>query len=515
MVDEATLQESLSQLVAHELLYQRGRMPRATYTFRHALIRDAAYESLLRRTRRQYHQQVAKLLETRFPDVRETQPELVAHHYTEAGRIEAAIDYWQQAGQRALERSANVEAIAHLTQGITLLKTLPETPERLQQELDLQAALGPPLRAMQGNASAEAERAYARAQDLCEQIGNSPQLFPVLRGLMLHYAGQGQRQTQRRLGEQLLRLAQSTPEPEYLLLGHFMLGQCVHFLGELGTAQAHYAQALSIYKPQQHRDLVLRYGTDLGVFAYAQQSWVWWLMRYPDQALQHSQKTLSLAQKMSHPYSLVQTLIVATILHQYRRDARATRQQAEAVMTLATEQGFARYLPMATILRGWARIMHGESREGMAEMRHGYADYLVTGAKSRQPFFLGLLAEAVGREDKAEAGLSALQDALTVTNATDERLYEAELYRLKGELLLQQMPPDVSQAETCLQQALDIARRQQAKSFELRAAASLARLWQQQGKRAEAYALLEPVYAWFTEGVDTVDLQAAKALLAQ
>lgn len=515
VMDDLALQEGLRQLVTHELLYQRGRERRAAYTFRHALIQEAAYQSLLRRTRQQYHQQVAALFETQFPEILESQPELLAHHYTEAGRIEAAVVYWQQAGQRALERSAYVEAITHLTQGITLIRTLPETPERLQQELDMQVALGPPLRATQGNASSEAERAYARAQELCQQIGDSPQLFPVLRGLMLYYQGQGQWQTAYRLGEQLLRLAQSESESEHLFLGYFMLGQVAHHLANLSMAQTHYTQALVIYKQLEPQDLALRYGTDLGGLAYAQLAWVLWLLGYPDQARQYSQEALTLAQHLSHPYSQAQALLLATVLHLHRRDVPAARRHAEAAMTLAPEQGFARHLSMVRVFRGWARVMQGESQEGTVEIHQGYADYLATDSKVRLPHFLSLLAEVAGRDGQPEVGLSALQEAIAITNATEERLYEAELYRLKGVLILQQAAPDVSEAERCFDQSLEIARRQQAKSFELRTATSLAKLWQALDKCQDAYDLLAPVYNWFTEGFDTADLQEAKTLLEE
>ena len=512
-VDKAMLQHELGRLIEAELLYQRGLPPQATYTFKHALIRDAAYQSLLRSTRQHYHQRIAQVLSMQFPEVVETQPELLAHHYTEAGQHEVAISYWQRAGQCALQRWAYVEAIAHLRQGLALLTTLPETPARCQQELDLQVALGLALVATKGNAAPDAERTYARARELCQEIGNTRQLFPVLRGLLLYYQARGQTQTAYRLGEQLLSLAQSQPEPAPLLLAHFMLGMVLFLRGESAAAHTHHTQALAVYNPQEHRTLALRYGLDLGVLARSYLAWELWQLGYPDQAMHHSQAALTLAQEVSHPQTLVYSLVWRAILHQHRCEAPAAYEQAEAATTLATEQGFAYWLARGTVLHGWALAMQGQAEQGIAEMRQGLTADLATEAKVMQPYYLGLLAEAYGEGGHPEEGLPLLAEALAVMDNTELRYYGAELYRLKGTLLLRQAVPDASQAEACFHQALDVARAQQARSLELRAAMSLARLWQQQDKYQDARDLIAPVYDWFTEGFDTVDLQEAKALL--
>jgi predicted ATPase len=511
--NEETLQAGLSRLVEAELLYQRGRPPRARYMFKHALIQDAAYASLLKSARQQVHQQIAQLLETRFPEVVETQPELVAHHCTAAGQDEAAIRYWQRAGQRALQRSAYAEAIAHLRQGLAVLTTLPETPERRHQELDLQVALGTALYATKGNAAPDVERVYTRARELCEQIGDTPQLFPVLRGLMLHYTMRGQLQTSYQLGEQLFSLAQSQLEPASLMLAHHFLGLVLFFRGELPSAHTHHTQVATIYTPKEHQALAVHYVVDLGVAAGSWLAWELWQLGYPEQAMQHSQKARTLAQEVSHLYSLALALVLAAVLHQHRRETLAVHKQAEATTTLAAEQEFAQWLAWGTVLHGWARAMQGQGVAGLAEIRQGVAADLATGAKVMQPYFLGLLAEAYGEDGHPEAGLNALDEALAVVDDTEARFFEAELYRLKGTLLLRQSVPDAAQAETCFRQALSIARHQQAKSWELRTATSLARLWQRQGQRQEARDLLTPVYEWFTEGFDTADLREAKQLL--
>jgi predicted ATPase len=514
--DDTALQEGLAQLLSAELLYQRGRPPRATYIFKHALIQDAAYASLLKSTRQRMHRQIVQLYETRFPAVIETQPELVAHHCTAADQDEAAIRYWQQAGQRAMERSAHVEAIAHLTQGLTLLTMLPQTHARLHQELDLQVALGNALSTTQGNAAPEVERAYARAQTLCEQIGETSQLFPVLRGLMQYYQSRGQLQRTYTLGEQLLCLAQSQSETALPMLAHYQLGTVLFFQGEPAVAQCHHTQALTLYNtPQEHRALALRYGLDLGVASGVLLALALWQLGYPDQAMQRSQETLSLAQEVSHPYSLATALIIVAILHQHRREVPAAHAQAAAATMLTTEQGFTERLAWGTVLHGWALAMQGQSEAGIAEIRQGLDAGLAMGSMLFQPYFLGLLAEAYGEAGQPDAGLHTLGEQVAVLHTTESRWYHAELHRLKGTLLLRRDIQAPVEAEACLQEALEVARRQQAKSWELRAATSLARLWQQQHKHQEAYDLLARVYNWFTEGFDTTDLQDAKALLVE
>jgi predicted ATPase/class 3 adenylate cyclase len=510
-LDAMTLQHELERLVEAELLYQRGVSPQATYIFKHALIQDAAYQSLLRRTRQDYHQRIAQVMVEQFPEMVETQPELLAYHYTEAGRDEAAVSCWQRAGQYALQRSAYVEAIAHLTQGLALLMRLPETPARLQQELDLQVALGPPLVATKGYAAPDVERAYARAQELCQQLGDIPQLFPVLRGLMMYYLNRGDLQTTNQLGEQLLRLAQV--DSALLLLAHHQLGMVLLMRGEPASAHAHHMQALAIYTPQEHRVLALRYGIDLGVASHSFLAWELWQLGYPDQALQHSQTARALAQEVSHPYSLAQALLSSAMVHQHRRETLAAHEQAAAATTLATEQGFAQWVAYGTVLHGGALAMQGQGEQGIAKMRQGLATVLTTEKKVFQPYFLGLLAEAYGAGGCPDEGLHALAEAVAIMDDTEVRFYGAELYRLKGVLLLRQVIPDASQAEACFHQALNVARQQQAKSWELRAATSLARLWQSQDKRQDAYDLLAPVYEWFTEGFDTADLKDAKVVL--
>jgi predicted ATPase len=330
-------------------------------------------------------------------------------------------------------------------------------------------------------------------------------------------------QTARELGEQLLTLAQHVGDPALLLEAHYALGNTLNYLGELATAQAHLEQGIALYDPQQHRAHAVRYGQDPGVVCRAYVGVTLWYLGYPDQALQRSHEALTLARELAHPVSLGYALFFATWVHQFRQEGHLIQELAEAVITLGAEQGFAVFTASGTIFRGWALTQRsaepgagqGQVEEGMAQMQQGLAARRATGAAVFQPYGLALLAAASAQVGQVEAGLTLLAEALAVTNDKGERRWEAELYRLQGELLLARAMGHDTEAETCFRQALDIARQQQAKSWELRAATSLSRLWQHQGKRAEARELLAPIYGWFTEGFDTADLQEAKTLLEE
>jgi class 3 adenylate cyclase/predicted ATPase len=511
--DEATVQDGLARLVASELLYQRGRPPRARYMFKHALIQDAAYASLLRSTRQQVHQQVARLLETRFPEIVETQPELVAQHYTAAGCAEQAVRYWQRAGQQASERSAHLEAVSHLTTGIELLKTLPETPEHTQQALALHIALGSALLVTKGQAAPEVEHAYSQAYALCQRVGETPELVPVLLGLWRFYSARSQLHTAREFGETLLRLAQCVDDPTLAVIAHYVLGTTWLWLGVLPAARTHLEEGIACYTLNQRRAPVFRMGQDPGLVCRIYAALTLWLLGYPAQALVRLHDGLALAYELAHPYSLAWARCWVAFVSQLYRDVPAVREHAEAAVALSTEQSFPYWAALGTILRGWALAMQGRNEVGMAEVRQGIAGWRATGAALLGPYFCTMLAEVCDHLGHPEDGLQALAEAHTLVEQHEERWWEAEVCRLRGVLLLRQPDTPQAEAEAWLQRALDVARRQEAKSLELRAAMSLSRLWQQQGKRQEAHDLLAEVYAWFTEGFDTADLQDAKALL--
>lgn len=493
---------------------------------------------MLKRTRQQYHQQIAQTFENRFSETKETQPEIIAHHYTEAGLFAQAIPYWQKAGQRAIQRSANVEAINYLTKGLELLKTLPDTTKRAQQELTLQIALSVPLVMTKGYMAPEVENIYARARELCQQEGETLQLFRVLRGLWTFHTTRAELQTARELGKQLLSLAQNAQDPAFLLEACYTLGASLFRLGEFTAARSYLEQGIDFYDPQQHRS---RAGSDPDVLCLLHLAWTLWLLGYPDQALHRSHQALTLAQELFHPFSLAFALDFAAEIHRLRREGQAAQKRAEAAITLSTERGFTVWLAAGTILRGWALAEQGQEEEGITQMHQGLTTCRVTGIESGQAHYLAMLAEAYGKVEQTEEGLTLLTEALAFVDKTGERESEAELYRLKGTLTLQSqtsleqvsnkskasqdksenpnpqpLTPSTqaeAEAEACFQKALAIARQQQAKSLELRAATSLARLWQSQGKRAEAHTLLSEIYNWFTEGFDTKDLQEAKELL--
>jgi class 3 adenylate cyclase/predicted ATPase len=513
--DEERLQHALAQLVEAELLYQRGVPPEVTYAFKHALIQETAYQSLLKSKRQQYHHQTVHVLEERFPEVATTQPELLAHHYTEAGLPAQALPYWQGAGQLAIERSANVEAISHFTKGLELLKTLPETPERTKQELALQLALGPPLRMIKGHTAPEVESVYTRAYELSQQMGDIQQQFSVLAGLERFYVNQARLQKAHELCEQCLTLAQRVQDPVFLLEAHRMFGVTSCWLGEPVAARMHLEQGIALYDAQQGRLRAFSSGMDPGVVCLSVVAWVLWMLGYPDRALTKSREALTLAQELSHAYSLAYALNYAALLHVWRREVQFAKEQAEAVITLSEEHGFIQALSVGLIKRGWALAMQGAATEGISQLQQGLATMRDMGQELPLSLHLTLLAEAYRQEGQVDAGLHVLAEALTHLDKTWERELEAEIYRLTGECLLAQTENRCKEreAEERFRQALDVARHQQAKSFELRAAMSLGRLWQQQGKRAEAHQMLAEIYGWFTEGFETLDLQEAKALL--
>jgi TOMM system kinase/cyclase fusion protein len=518
-LEEGTLQKGLRELVAAELLYQRGMPPQATYIFKHALIQDAAYQSLLKSTRQQHHQRIAQVLEERFAELVETQPELLAHHYTGAGLPALAIPYWQRAGQRALQRSASQEAISHATRGLELLLALPETPARAEQELLLQTTLGPALLAAEGYAAPEVGRAYTRAWALCQQGSNMHQIVPVQYGLWVFHIAGAEYETAHELAAQLFSLAQGRQDPIPLLAALRELGGAALMLGDLVPARGHLEQALALYEPERHGPLAFRYGHDIGSSVLAFLSLTLWLLGYPDQASQKITVALSQAQGLAHANSLASTLVYAAVLRQFRGEVFATRAQSEAALNFATSQQIPFWSAMGTILRGWALSRESKSEEGIAEIQQGLRALQGTGARYLRSYWLALLAEAYGVGRQPAAGLAVLDEALETFHSHGERYYEAELHRLRGELLLQAgvsespVGDPLATAEACFHQALDIARRQQAKSLELRAAMSLSRLWQRQGRHDLARELLADVYGWFTEGFDAVDVREARALL--
>ena len=381
-LEDSTLQDRLAQLVETELLFQRGRPPQARYIFKHALIQDIAYTSLLKSTRQHYHQQIVELFEHEFPDIVETQPEVLAHHYAEAGLAEQAIPYWQQAGQRAVARSANVEALSHLTKGLDMLQALPISVERTQQELVLHIALGVPLQATKGWGAPEVEKAYSRARELCHQQEETPQLPLVLFGLWGFYLVRADYKTALELGEQLLRLAQRQHDMALLIQAHHTLGATLLLLGEFISAQEHFDQVNARYDPQQHSSLAFQYGGyDPGMFCRADAAVALWLCGYPDQALRASQEALTLAQELPQPFTLAFAVTWAAMLRQLRGERQQTLEGAQATIILSKEQEFPYFLGWGTILQGWVGADQGDGKEATDQIRQGVALYRSTGSE--------------------------------------------------------------------------------------------------------------------------------------
>jgi predicted ATPase len=539
-MEEPALQHELAQLVAAELLYQQGLPPRARYAFKHVLIQETAYQSLLKSTRQRYHQRIAQILAARFPEIVETQPELLAHHYTEAGLVAEAIPCWLRAGQRAVEHSANIEAIRHLTKGLEILASLPGTPERFQHELALHLALGPPLLIIKGQESREVAQAYHRAQELCQQLGDSQQGFSVLMGLCTFYNAQGRLQTSRHLAEQSLALAQGVGDPVLLHEAHIMLGSILFSHGEFVSAHTHLEQGLALRSSQAHRAVLLIRGADSEVVGATWLAWSLWILGYPDRALAKSHEALQLAQELSHAYTLAIAFFFAALLHQWRREVSAAQERLDVAVALSKEHGFPRWVTCGMMLRGWVLAEQGLAEQGIAQLQEGVAAWRAMGNELALPYYLAMLTEAYGKAGRVPEGLRTLAEAQAIAHKNAERRFDPELLRLKGELLLQQLresdrgrttplgtplvaevegagttpePPLPQAAEVCFRQAITMARQRQAKSLELRAAMSLSRLLQVQGKPAEAYQILAESYGWFTEGFSTPDLQEAKALL--
>lgn len=508
---EEEVQRRLQHLQATEFLYELRAFPERVYTFKHALTQDVAYHSLLQSTRQQYHRQIAQQLATRFRHTAAIQPEILAHHYTEAGRGAQAIPYWHQAGQRAVERSANREAIAHLHRGLEALKHLPETAARAQHELALHVALLPPL-LLQGQSADAVEHSHARTLTLCQAVDESPQLFATLARLWRFYLDRAQLQKAHALGAQCFALAQRLRQPALLQEAYLMQGSTALFLGHFTAARAALEQGVALYRRQPASSMAVSRGPDPGVMCLARLAWTLWMLGYPERAEAAMADALALAQQVSHAYSLVFALQYAATLHRLRRDVSGVHQQAEALISLASAQEFDHYVDVGRLWQGWVRAAQGAAEAGIAQLSQGLQAWRAVVTEASLPHVLTLLAEAYGHGGYLPQGLSTLEEALGLVQKHAQHHYEAELHWLKGELLLQSAY--TTAAETCLQRSIAIARQQQAQSLELRGGSSLARLWHGQGKTTEARQMLTALYARFTEGFETPDLREARALLA-
>lgn len=512
--DEKSLKDALTQLTASGLIYRTGNPPQATYCFKHALVRDVAYQSLLKVSRQQHHKRIAQVLEERFPRTAEIRPEILAQHYSEAGQIERAIDYWRRAGHLAAERSANVEAATNYERCLQLLARQPESTERYGRELEIEMAVGPVLVAARGFADPSVGGAYARAFELCQRLEDTVSLPVVLRGRQVFHRIRGELGKALELGEQLLSLAKRQEDPGLLIGGYLALGQDLFQMGDLAASRAMAEAGIALFDAGRHR-LQNWPGGQPGEQCYLYAAFVLWMLGFPDRALRRADAALALAKKLSNPANLINTLAFVALVHAFRREMQAVRQRAEATMEMSTEQRNPYFLAWGTILCGWALTVQGEGQHVTAQIDRAVADYRATGSQTWLPYFLGLQAETYLRGNRLDDGLGLVAEALELGKKTGERCWEGELNRIKGELLVAVSPDNHVEAENCYSLSIEIARKQQAKSWELRAAASQCRLWCAQRRYREARDLLAPIHAWFAEGFSTPDLAEAKALLGE
>ena len=503
------------RLVRAQAIERLGSRRVSRYRFRHDLFQRYLYDNLDQVERAYLHEDVGDALEQLYGEQASEIAVQLARHFQEARIAEKAIHYLHQAGERAVQLSAYEEGIAHLTRGLALLMTTPDSPQRAEQELALQMALGVAWQGTKGAQSPEVERACSRARELCQQMGKTSQLCQVLGGLaVLHYV-RAEHQTAREFGEQALSLAQQAKDPLLVALGHWYLGLVSFCSGEYAMARAHFSEVISFYEAHQHHHaLIALRGVDAGLSALSYDACCLWCLGYPEQALKRSQEALSLARELDHAFSLADVLTYGgCVFSEMRLDGQALKDNAEELARLSNERGVTGWLAAATCFLGEGLAMLGRVHEGITQMREGMAAEQSQGIRCHSPASHCSLAMAQAKSGHPEEGLRTLAEALALVEERDDRYWEAELRRLQAELLL--MQGEDAEAEASLKKAIEVARRQQAKSWELRATVSLCRLWQKQGRHDEARHVLADIYGWFTEGFDTPDLREAQTLLQE
>jgi predicted ATPase len=505
------LDEALDQLSSAELVLRRGTPPDAEYTFKHALVQEAAYSTLLRSRRQQLHGHIATTMEEQFPEIMEMQPEVLARHCADAGLVEKAIRYWLKAGQRAIARSVMTEAVAQLRKGLDLLTNLPDDRFRQQQELDLRVALGPALIATKGYSAADVGDTIARARALAEQLDRADYLVPLLYGQWAYHLVRSEHRLALPLAEKVEKIGEAHSNQGVLQLGCYLHAIILFFLAEFAAARTLFERCHSLDEPA-HRALYAPItAEDPHVIMLAYLALTFTFLGYVEQGRRRKIEACTAARGLGHLYSLSFALILASLTEWVANSPGEVQQHANESAALAEEHDFSLLLGYASIYRGWSMAAFGQAQEGLALLTNGFSMIRATGATIAEPWALTMSADAYGKLGQPEESRDCLAKALQIIGSTDERYSEAEVYRLRAELL--NTAGDRAGAEQSYHQALDVAKRQSAKIFELRAATSLARLWCDQGKRIEARDLLAPVYNWFTEGFDTPVLQDAKALL--
>jgi class 3 adenylate cyclase/predicted ATPase len=504
---------SLDRLVTSELVFQRGKPPVAVYSFKHALVQDAVHGSLLRSSRQQLHAQIAEALETQSPELMDSQPELFAQHYAEAGLAKKSAAYWSKAGRRSVARSAMVEAAAHFQRGLSQLLILPDNFERQRQELEFCSALGTVLQSVKGYAAPETGQTLARARELWEQLGSPSEFLQVSYAQSLYHAIRGELNLAHRLDKDLLRVSRQRNDPARLVLAHQSFGRNLMFAGRFASSRLHLEETLALCDSNSDPSLVRQASVHPQVASQAFFAIDLFCLGHPVQALARSTAAIAEARRLAHAPSLAVSLANGARLLSFAGNDATFEEWASQLATVATEQGFLLWRAMGTTYRGWLKVKNGEVAEGILLLRSGSVAYRATGAEAWVPYQIALLARACEIAGQIEEAADLLDDALQIANKTGERWLDAELHRQRGQLLLRQGHAD--DAEELYRKARIIAKEQEAKLWELRAAVSLARLRRDQGHHTEARDLLAPVYGWFTEGFDTPDLKEAKALLGE
>jgi class 3 adenylate cyclase/predicted ATPase len=511
--DEPTLQSHLEQLMRAGLIRANDGRP-VSYSFKHALVRDAAYQSMMTRARRAIHAQIGDALSDRFPEVARHHPEFVAHHYTEAGRAQQAVDQWQKAGLRAAERYELPEAIQHLRKGLAVLSTLPSSPARQQQELELQAALAGRLIATEGYGAPGVETIYTRALELATELKDAPRRLQMTLGLQSFHFMRANFQIAHQLANDCMTLARQLGEPSRELIVHWALGELHFHQGDHVLSEAHLGQCMQHYRRSYHRPRTLQ---DPAVMSWSYCSWTHWLLGYPDRAMRSVNQGLALAEELEHPFSIAVAYSFAAGLHLFRGELELALERANKAIDLCNEYGFPVWLAFCTAVRGSIRSRQGSFGDGLADLEQGMRTWEASGAVVTTPYYLVLLAEALNAAGRPQDALEKLERAQSIVDRCGERYYEAEVNRVRGDVLLRARTPRLAmnETETCYARALDISQRQGVKSLALRAAISAARLQTTYGLHDQARAQLAANYHWFTEGMNTSDLIQARRILGE
>jgi predicted ATPase len=511
---DSQLRNGLDLLVASGLIFQEGDPPAAKYLFKHALVQEAAYSTLLNKTRQLLHARIGKALESRFAERVKMEPELLAYHYEQAGLPAPAVDYWHLAARKAAERSANIEALNHFNRALHLLKELPKGQKRNTLELELLIARGAPLLSIKGYASDEMEHNYSRAKELSQDIGNPVQKFRAIWGLWVFYLVRGPLADALALAEDLLALANREQSSDLRVEAHRNVGTTCFWLGRFDEARTHLLTAMALYDPTQHRLHALLYGQDPGITSRIYLARTLWVLGEVEQAEKLASKAIGMARELDHPFTLAFTLAFLSWVYSTFRNASRTLELADEAIAISTQYSFELGLAWAKASQGWALAVNGQE-EGVERLITGLSATRATGAGINNTATLALLAEIYLRKSRFGEGLATIEDALKTAPTNGELFWKAELFRLKGELLLGQSEQLDSTAEQCFGEALEIARNQHAKMLELRAATSLAKLWQKRSQLDDAKRVLKSVYSGFTEGLETPDLIEAKTVLDQ